>query len=106
MKKSTMFQSLLQSVLSEEEIMKVAQLVGYHETARKFSVYTLLQYWTQALLNNGMAFETVLTVPLPVDLPKSIIRLFQRKLRLFLSRCSKNYFILCFKNAIGGLNVN
>jgi len=48
MKKSTMFQSFLQSILSEEEVMKTAQLVGYHETARKFSLYTLLQYWTQA----------------------------------------------------------
>jgi Transposase DDE domain len=48
MKKSTMFQSLLQSVLSEEEVIRLAERIGYTDTARKFSVYTLLQYWTQA----------------------------------------------------------
>ncbi|MCM3292090.1 hypothetical protein M3661_18360 [Paenibacillus sp. MER 180] len=48
MKKSTMFQSLLQSILFEEEVIHLAELVGYHETARKFTVYTLLQYWAQA----------------------------------------------------------
>ncbi|MCM3288701.1 IS4 family transposase [Paenibacillus sp. MER 180] len=32
-------------------------MVGYHETARKFSVYTLLQYWTQAAFEQWNGFR-------------------------------------------------
>jgi Transposase DDE domain len=79
--------------------------VGYHKTARKFSVYTLLQYWTLTAFEQWDALETVLAVLLTVDSPKLITRLLQKKLRHFLSSCSKSYIILCFKNGIDGLNV-
>lgn len=48
MKKSTTFQLLLQSMLSEKEVMKVSEQIEYEETARKFSAYKLLQYWAQS----------------------------------------------------------
>ncbi|GAC43464.1 IS4 family transposase [Paenibacillus popilliae] len=57
MKKSTMFQSLLQFILTKEEVMQLTELVGYHESARKFTVYTLLQYWTQAAFEQWDGFR-------------------------------------------------
>jgi len=61
MKKSAMFQSFLQSILSAEEVMKTAQLVGYHETARKFLIYTLLQYWTQGSYSSTFSRSATLS---------------------------------------------
>lgn len=57
MKKSTMFQSMLQSVLTKEEIAPIIELVGYNDTARTFTVYTLLQYWTQAAFDEWDGFR-------------------------------------------------
>ncbi|MDR0271372.1 transposase, partial [Paenibacillus sp.] len=48
MKKSTTFQTLIQSVLTESEIQTLAQSLNYDDTARKFTVHTLLLYWVQA----------------------------------------------------------
>jgi hypothetical protein len=57
MKKSTMFQTFLQSVLTQEEVEQVIELVGYKETARKFTVYVLLQYWAQAAFGQWDSFR-------------------------------------------------
>lgn len=35
-------------LLSEEEVTEVIKLVSYKDTARKFTAYTLYQYWTAA----------------------------------------------------------
>lgn len=48
MKKSITIPSILQSVLTSEEVALVVQAVGYVDKARKFTVYHLLQYWCTA----------------------------------------------------------
>jgi DDE family transposase len=48
MNESTMFTVLVQSVLTEEEVNLLLSLVKYYEKGRKFTVYDLLLYWTQA----------------------------------------------------------
>jgi len=48
MKKSITIPCILQSVLSPEEVKLVVKAVGYVDTARKFTVYHLLQYWCAA----------------------------------------------------------
>jgi hypothetical protein len=48
MKKSITIPFILQSVLTPEEVALVVQAVGYVDTARKFTVYHLLQYWCAA----------------------------------------------------------
>ncbi|WP_240420978.1 hypothetical protein [Paenibacillus periandrae] len=45
MKKSITIPSILQSLLTPEEVALVVQAVGYVDTVRKFTVYHLLQYW-------------------------------------------------------------
>ncbi|MBJ6360123.1 hypothetical protein ACFOQM_02170 [Paenibacillus sp. GCM10012307] len=48
MKKSITIPSILQSIRTPEEVALVIQSVGYVDTARKFTVYHLLQYWCAA----------------------------------------------------------
>ncbi|MEK3725874.1 IS4 family transposase [Paenibacillus sp. FSL H8-0034] len=48
MKKSTTILSILQSILSQEEVESVVKEVGYEDKARKFTVHQLLQYWCTA----------------------------------------------------------
>lgn len=52
-----MFQSLLQSILTEKEVFQVSEQIGYQETARKFTVYNLLTYWTQAAFEQWDSFR-------------------------------------------------
>ncbi|ANS73975.1 transposase [Paenibacillus yonginensis] len=48
MKKSITIATILQSVLTPEEVALVVKTVGYTDKARKFTVYHLLQYWCAA----------------------------------------------------------
>ncbi|WP_181454732.1 hypothetical protein [Paenibacillus dendritiformis] len=48
MKKSITIPFILQSVLTPQEVANVVQAVGYLDTARKLTVYHLLQYWCAA----------------------------------------------------------
>jgi hypothetical protein len=48
MKKSTTILSILQSILSQEEVESVVKEVGYEDKARKFTIHQLLQYWCTA----------------------------------------------------------
>lgn len=44
MKNSITITSILQSMLTPEEVQRVVKLIGYEDKARKFTVYHLLQY--------------------------------------------------------------
>lgn len=48
MKKITPFTNIVQTLLTEEEVKEVVQMIGYHDKGKKFTVYTLLQYLTNA----------------------------------------------------------
>jgi hypothetical protein len=48
MKKSPTFQNLIQSVLTKEEAQSLIESIDYQDSARKFTVHTLLKYWAQA----------------------------------------------------------
>ncbi|MCS7462868.1 hypothetical protein N0M98_22340 [Paenibacillus doosanensis] len=48
MKKSTTILSILQSILTPEEVESIVNRSGYADKARKFTVYQLLQYWCTA----------------------------------------------------------
>jgi hypothetical protein len=57
MNKSTLFRTLVQTLLSEEEIKPIIEIIGYHDRARTFTVYTLLQYWTQAAFEQWYGYR-------------------------------------------------
>ncbi|SCW77452.1 hypothetical protein SAMN04487970_104447, partial [Paenibacillus tianmuensis] len=48
MKNCITIPSVLQSILSLEEVKSIVQMIGYEDKARKFTVYDLLQYWCTA----------------------------------------------------------
>ncbi|BAU27211.1 IS4 family transposase [Aneurinibacillus soli] len=57
MKKSTTFTTIVQTLLSEEEIQSVVQDVEYEEKARKFTTSTLLHYWAMAAFEEWEGFR-------------------------------------------------
>lgn len=58
MKNSTTIPFILQSILSENEVKSVVELTGYQDTARKFTVYHLLQYWCQAAFEQWDSYRS------------------------------------------------
>ncbi|WP_063974527.1 hypothetical protein [Domibacillus aminovorans] len=48
MKQNTMFPSLIQKFISDEELQPLIKLVGYEDTVRKLTVKTLIQYLVTA----------------------------------------------------------
>jgi hypothetical protein len=48
MKKITPFTNFVQTLLTEKEVKEVVQAIGYHDKGRKFTVFTLLQFLTNA----------------------------------------------------------
>ncbi|SCW88112.1 hypothetical protein SAMN04487970_11122, partial [Paenibacillus tianmuensis] len=48
MKNCITIPSVLQSILSAEEVKSIVLMIGYEDKARKFTVYDLLQYWCTA----------------------------------------------------------
>jgi hypothetical protein len=58
MKQFTLFQTLLPSIFSESEVKQVAQEHGYEDPARKFTVFQLLRYWTQAALEPWKGYRS------------------------------------------------
>lgn len=58
MKESTTFTYLVQTVLPPEEVEDLVKIVGYHDTARTFTVYDLLQYWTAAAFGQWESFRS------------------------------------------------
>jgi hypothetical protein len=41
--------NIMQTFLTPEEVEAVCNLIGYKDTSRKFTVYTLLQYFVAAV---------------------------------------------------------
>ncbi|MCE5173480.1 IS4 family transposase, partial [Paenibacillus profundus] len=58
MKNSITLQSILQSVLSQDEVNSVVKQMGYEDKARKFSVYHLLQYWSQSAFEQWDSYRS------------------------------------------------
>lgn len=58
MKKSTMILSILQSVLTSEEVDSIVQAANYEDKARKFMVYQLLQYWCMAAFEEWDSYRS------------------------------------------------
>lgn len=48
MKKDTILFDLLQCLIPEEEVKSIFESYGYEDTARKFSVFSLLRFWITA----------------------------------------------------------
>ncbi|MBO2946119.1 hypothetical protein JJQ72_19260 [Paenibacillus sp. F411] len=48
MKQVTPFTNLVQMLLTEEEVKEMVKVVGYEDKGRTFTVFTLLQYLTNA----------------------------------------------------------
>ncbi|MCM3339953.1 hypothetical protein M3650_15260 [Paenibacillus sp. MER TA 81-3] len=93
MKNSITIQSILQSVLSQDEVNLVVKQMGYEDKARKFSVYHLLQYWSQS------AFEQWDSYRSGVDHASRIKRVADRSLFLFLDQ-SRRGPVCCFQGII------
>ena len=79
MKNFTPFQTFLQAVLTKEEIEPLIELVGYKDTARKFTVYALLQYWTQAAFEQWDGFREGADRAVASGLPKADYSTFAKK---------------------------
>lgn len=58
MKNSITIQSILQSVLSQDEVNSVVKQMGYEDKTRKFSVYHLLQYWSQSAFEQWDSYRS------------------------------------------------
>ncbi|MFS8213481.1 hypothetical protein [Paenibacillus polymyxa] len=58
MKNSITITSILQSMLTPEEVQRVVKLIGYEDKARKFTVYHLLQYWCMAALEQWGSYRS------------------------------------------------
>lgn len=58
MKKSTTILSILQSVMTPEEVKSVVQMANYEDKARKFTVYHLLQYWCMAAFEEWDSYRS------------------------------------------------
>ncbi|MCU6791381.1 IS4 family transposase [Paenibacillus sp. WQ 127069] len=58
LKKSTTILSILQSVLTQEEVESVVKEVGHEDKARKFTVHQLLQYWCTAAYEEWPSYRT------------------------------------------------
>ncbi|NHN32815.1 hypothetical protein [Paenibacillus agricola] len=58
MKKSTTILSILQSVITPEEVKTVVQIADYEDKARKFTVYHLLQYWCMAAFGEWGSYRS------------------------------------------------
>ncbi|WP_157259384.1 hypothetical protein [Paenibacillus sp. OSY-SE] len=58
MKNSITIQSILQPVLSQDEVNAIVKQLGYEDKARKFSVFHLLQYWCQAAFQQWDSYRS------------------------------------------------
>ncbi|ERI05713.1 hypothetical protein [Aneurinibacillus aneurinilyticus] len=58
MKKFTTILSVLQSILTSEEVESVVALIGYKDKARKFTVNHLLQYWCMAAFEQWDSYRS------------------------------------------------
>lgn len=79
MKKSITIPTILQSVLTPEEVMLVVQAVGYVDNARKFTVYHLLQYWCAAASEEWSSYRFGADCAIRSGLPKGSLFLFFRQ---------------------------
>ncbi|MDY8094553.1 hypothetical protein UY456_16265 [Paenibacillus polymyxa] len=59
MRNSITITSILQSMLTPEEVQRVVKLIGYEDKARKFTVYHLLQYWCMAALKQWGSYRSI-----------------------------------------------
>ncbi|PNQ78617.1 hypothetical protein [Paenibacillus sp. F4] len=59
MRNSITITSILQSMLTPEEVQRVVKLIGYEDKARKFTVYHLLQYWCMAALEQWGSYRSI-----------------------------------------------
>ncbi|WP_308635229.1 hypothetical protein [Paenibacillus silvisoli] len=50
MQKSTMFSTILQSIMTKDEVLPFVKQLGYNDTARKFTVYDLFMFLAQSAL--------------------------------------------------------
>ncbi|WP_152643794.1 hypothetical protein [Paenibacillus terrae] len=58
MKKSITITSILQSILTPEEVQNVVKEVDYEDKARKFTVTHLLHYWCTAALEQWDGYRS------------------------------------------------
>lgn len=53
----TLLRACLQTRPSEEEVQAVVQTIGYHDKGKKFTVYTLLQFLTNAAAGQWKSYR-------------------------------------------------
>ena len=58
MKKNTTIMNIMQVFFSLDEVNEIAELVGYKDTARKFTVYSLLEYLVAASVGEWKSFRS------------------------------------------------
>nr|WP_232229174.1 IS4 family transposase [Paenibacillus zanthoxyli] len=79
MKKITPFTNIVQTLLSEEEVQSVVQSVGYHDKGKKFTVYTLLQFLTNAAAGQWESYRAVTDKATLCGLPSVNYSTFSKK---------------------------
>lgn len=79
MKQSTTFLSLIQNLLSKEELTSILQEVGYEDTARTFDTRTFIEYLVTAAVSEWKSFRHGADVASDYGLPRVHYSTFSKK---------------------------
>ncbi|SCW41701.1 hypothetical protein SAMN04487970_100675 [Paenibacillus tianmuensis] len=100
MKNCITIPSVLQSILSAEEVKSIVQMIGYEDKARKFTVYDLLQYWCTAAHQQWEGYRAGADCAHSYGLIQVHYSSFSSKQQRYLSLFSKSFFICLSKNVV------
>ncbi|RSK42568.1 IS4 family transposase [Bacillus canaveralius] len=67
--KNTTFPNLVQKIILEDEMETIKKAIGYHDTARKLTIFHLVQYLVTAAANEWKSFRHSADVGENYDLP-------------------------------------
>jgi hypothetical protein len=70
MNKNTMFPNLLQKIITDDELEVIKKVVHYQDTARKLTVFHLVQYFIAAAANEWKSYRSCADVGSSCGLPK------------------------------------
>lgn len=83
MNKHTTLPNLMQKIVSDEDIQTITEAVGYHDSSRKFTVRTLIDFSLSLLSMSGRVFVMVLMWRPLTNCRVFIIRRWQTRRRRF-----------------------
>lgn len=70
MNKHTTLPNLMQKIVSDEDIQTITEAVGYHDSSRKFTVRTLIDFFLLAAVHEWKSFRHGADVAPTYQLPR------------------------------------